>query len=647
MSAHSPQLSHPEYRPDIDGLRAIAVLTVVGFHAFPGWVKGGFIGVDIFFVISGFLISLIIFSNLERDSFSLAEFYRRRIKRVFPALLLVMVTCYVFGWFVLFADEYMQLGKHIAAGAGFVSNFALWNESGYFDSAAETKPLLHLWSLAIEEQFYIFWPLLLAFMWKRKLSFVTVTATVATISFAVNIYAINHDPTAAFFLPVPRFWELMIGGLLAYVALHKPQLNHQHQNIQSVMGVTLLAMALLFLNKASAFPGWWALLPTLGTFFIISAGPNAWINKRVLSNKVLVWVGLISYPLYLWHWPLLSFAHILVTHPSRELRIAVVLLAFLLAWLTYSQLERRIRWSRHNKTVLGLAITLLAVLLMGYITFAKYGFMKRETNKPFANTDQSLYLTSRHSDDSCKTKLGLDLLAEEVCLTSSEAPQFLFTGDSHAMALYSAINSKKYSAPATIISGHACALYPELEYTPTHEHSWGNNCTSIANEVIRFAQASSTVKTVIITNYYPQTSPEKPSVFRFNGHTLSEQDAFTIGTGHLIDQLVQLGKEVIYVVDVPHLKFDPKQCEARGIFPSLNQCTFNRNELDQSRSSYIQALKKLSQQHPKLKVFDTTELFCNAQTCYAANADGALLYADFNHLSINGSARVLKALLGR
>jgi peptidoglycan/LPS O-acetylase OafA/YrhL len=154
-----PQI-HPKYRPDIDGLRAIAVLSVVAFHAFPEWITGGFIGVDIFFVISGYLISTILFENLEKGCFSFVDFYSRRIRRIFPALLLVLTSCYLAGWFTLLADEYMQLGKHMAGGASFLSNFFLWNESGYFDNIADTKPLLHLWSLGIEEQFYIFWPLM-------------------------------------------------------------------------------------------------------------------------------------------------------------------------------------------------------------------------------------------------------------------------------------------------------------------------------------------------------------------------------------------------------------------------------------------------------------------------------------------------------
>jgi len=167
MSIKLPHLIHQPYRPDIDGLRAVAILSVIAFHAFPEYIPGGFIGVDIFFVISGFLISSILFSSLEHDRFSIVEFYIRRIRRIFPALLLVLSACLFVGWFVLFSFEYKQLGRHAAAGAGFIQNFVLWRESGYFDNAAATKPLLHLWSLAIEEQFYIFWPILLAIVWKR------------------------------------------------------------------------------------------------------------------------------------------------------------------------------------------------------------------------------------------------------------------------------------------------------------------------------------------------------------------------------------------------------------------------------------------------------------------------------------------------
>lgn len=296
-------LTHPKYRPDIDGLRAIAILSVVGFHAFPNWVKGGFIGVDIFFIISGYLISTIIYGSLERNSFSFVEFYIRRIKRIFPALILVLAACFIFGWFALLADEYKQLGKHIAGGAGFISNFSLWNESGYFDNLSETKPLLHLWSLGIEEQYYIVWPLLLWFAWKLRLNLLTITLLIATVSFILNIKGIGNDPVAVFYSPQTRFWELLIGSLLAYLTLYKhnhpsmanhnldvwfdkwiypaifsraPEANSNARiNFQSMCGAALIATGIFIIAKEQAFPGWWALLPTIGAVLIIAAGKQA------------------------------------------------------------------------------------------------------------------------------------------------------------------------------------------------------------------------------------------------------------------------------------------------------------------------------------------------------------------------------------
>lgn len=233
MPVTQSHLSPPNYRPDIDGLRALAVLSVIAFHVSPNWIAGGFIGVDVFFVISGFLISTIIFENLDKGTFSFTEFYARRIKRIFPALLLVLLTSFVLGWFALFADEYKQLSKHIMAGAGFVSNLVLWREAGYFDTEAETKPLLHLWSLGIEEQFYIVWPLLVWLLWMRKTNFVRIAAIIAVISFYLNIKTISITPVAAFYSPLTRFWELLSGSLLAWVTLYREKiyLNIQSQKI--------------------------------------------------------------------------------------------------------------------------------------------------------------------------------------------------------------------------------------------------------------------------------------------------------------------------------------------------------------------------------------------------------------------------------
>ena len=392
---NSEHLTHPKYRPDIDGLRAIAILSVIGFHAFPYWVNGGFVGVDVFFVISGFLISTIIFGSQARNSFSFVEFYIRRIKRIFPALILVLVASFAFGWFALLADEYKQLGKHMAGGAGFVSNFLFWNESGYFDNAAETKPLLHLWSLGVEEQFYIIWPLLLWFAWKLRLNLIAITIAVAAISFALNIAYVHGDPIAAFYSPQTRFWELMAGSVLAYLALHRQTLftifmnrfgkwfgqavyvqpiksnENILRNARSISGAALIAIGVLVITKARNFPGWWAVLPTLGAVLIISAGSQAWLNRVVLSNRVLVWFGLISYPLYLWHWPVLSFAHIVQSEPpSNALRISAVLISVALAWLTYRLVERPFRFGRYGKLKAGILLGLMIVV--GYAGYNCY-----------------------------------------------------------------------------------------------------------------------------------------------------------------------------------------------------------------------------------------------------------------------------------
>ncbi|WP_197712068.1 acyltransferase family protein [Polynucleobacter necessarius] len=298
MTTKPSHLSHPKYRPDIDGLRAVAVLAVVAFHAFPNWVKGGFIGVDVFFVISGYLISTIIFENLDKGTFRFSEFYARRIKRIFPALILVLGACLVFGWFILLADEYKQLAKHVVAGSSFLSNLVLWKEAGYFDNLSDTKPLLHLWSLGIEEQFYIVWPLLVWFSWKRKFNLLFIAIFFATLSFILNVKNIRQDAIATFYSPQTRFWELLSGSVLSWVTLYKNDafLNPANKinryfasvfrsdrtevngnllfSLLSLFGLILIVFGLWHINKELNFPGKWALIPVLGATMILIAGPN-------------------------------------------------------------------------------------------------------------------------------------------------------------------------------------------------------------------------------------------------------------------------------------------------------------------------------------------------------------------------------------
>ena len=385
------------YRIEIDGLRAFAVLSVVAFHAFPSLFVGGFIGVDIFFVISGFLITGHIFEKLDVGEFNFIDFFQRRIRRIFPSLIVVMFASLLFGWFTLLADEYAQLGKHIASGVTFISNFIFANEVGYFDSAAELKPMLHLWSLSVEEQFYILWPLTLWVASKRSLNIFSLTLLAFVASFLTNIIWVHTNPAETFFWPFGRFWEMLSGSLLAWFLVPKKRRLATHQvfyfqksnifqkalkffespianTFFSLAGFFLLLIGIFVINKKSPFPSYWALLPTIGTLLIINAGSQNFCSKIIFSNRLAVWFGLISYPLYLWHWPILSFLHILKDgSPHRDSKIAAVSLSIFLAWITYRFIELPIRFGRlkePNRTIsLIAAMTLVGFAgLIAYIT---------------------------------------------------------------------------------------------------------------------------------------------------------------------------------------------------------------------------------------------------------------------------------------
>jgi peptidoglycan/LPS O-acetylase OafA/YrhL len=359
-----------KYRPDIDGLRAIAVGSVVAFHTFPNFFKSGFVGVDIFFVISGYLISGIIVDAVEDRRFSYLDFYIRRIRRIFPALVIVIAATLVVGWYVLLPDEFERLGKHLAAGAGFATNLVLWSEAGYFDVSSDTKPLLHLWSLAIEEQFYILWPLILGLVWQRKRGLLIATLSIAAISFAYNVISVAHHPVAAFYSPLARFWELMLGGILAYLVRQRGEWLAHFPTQRAAGGLLLIGVSVFALNREFAFPGYWALFPTVGAFLVISAGFTNWISRYVLGNRLMVGVGLISYPLYLWHWPILVFAKIvkggLLTPTDRGAAIAA---SVALAFLTYRFVEYPIRHSSALRIPQSLAVAMAAAGALGLLIF--------------------------------------------------------------------------------------------------------------------------------------------------------------------------------------------------------------------------------------------------------------------------------------
>lgn len=664
MNRNRPYLTHPKYRPDIDGLRAVAVLVVVIFHFFPDKMPGGYIGVDIFFVISGFLISTIIFSSLERNRFSLIEFYIRRVRRIFPALILVMVSGLALGWFVLFADEYKQLGKHTAASAGFLQNFMLWHEKGYFDNSAETKPLLHLWSLAVEEQFYIFWPLLIAFVWKRRWSFLGLTVVIAVISFATNIYLITRgNISAAFYLPIPRFWELMVGGVLADIILHRPHLIDRHKDIQSILGFALLFAGLIFINSEREFPGWWALLPTVGAFFVISAGPTTWLNEKLLSNRLMVGIGLISYPLYLWHWLLLCYMRVIESGILlKETKLTILALALVLSVITYKIIERPLRQSE-NSVIKALTLTILMILL-GYFGLSIYnhdGINEREVVKVnmllksgYDGGDGGYSVNECGIEEADVKKLFANCVSDK-----RGVAKYALLGDSKAAPLFPGlVRTSTDSGRWLFIGGNGPngAPVPLLSTDPIY-----SSFQNLTVNAVRAIASNREIETVVIVAavraiFSLSDGAVGGNMSTYNnkymsslGQSLNYRRVFD-GLDSTINSFVSAGKKVVIVVDNPALP-SPEDCISRQIsIPLINVVAKVRTEecylplaehIDLARV-YRNLLIELQNKHPNdVQVFDTTNLMCDEElgVCGPTH-NGRLLYSYTDHISDYSAGRI-------
>jgi len=429
--------SRASYRPDIDGLRAVAILAVVAFHAFPRALPGGFVGVDVFFVISGFLISGIIFDALDRDRFSFTEFYVRRVRRLFPALTVVLIASLAAGWWLLLPSEYRQLGKHSAAGVGFAANLLYWQEAGYFDAQAEAKPLLHLWSLGIEEQFYLVWPAFLVLVVRQGWPLLRVVATICAASLVLSLWLSYTETAAAFYSPMSRLWELALGSACARLA--RPSGSTVRESL-AWLGAGLVALAIA-VTDARGFPGLWALLPTFGTALLILAGPDAWVNRYLLSARLMVGVGLISYPLYLWHWPLLTFARLAVLEMTVSRLLLTLALSVVFAVLTFRFVEAPIRvTSARRGGVLVLSIPMVLCAAWGATAYHREGFPSRFSGEVASIAAFAFDLTVPYRLGTCFLKDGQTAADfAPACVESATADRparIALWGDSHAAHLY-------------------------------------------------------------------------------------------------------------------------------------------------------------------------------------------------------------------
>ena len=478
-------LSSPSsrYRPDIDGLRAIAVMLVVNFHAFPEAMPGGFIGVDIFFVISGFLITGIIVRELDQQRFSLLTFYKRRIRRIFPALIVVLGATLVLGWLWMLPAAYAQLSADVFASAAFFSNIALLLQSGYFDIESARKPLLHLWSLGIEEQFYLFWPLILMLVARLRLSILVAASVIGIGSFVLNAALIGSNPIATFYLPFTRAWELLAGAVLA-CSWNEVSQTFAASNRRASIGLVLIATVAGVLDTKSAFPGWWAVLPVAGAALLLSA-PAAWFCRTLLASRPLVWIGLISYPLYLWHWPLLVFFGIIKFGPLTLMERELILgLSALLAWLTYWLVESPFRFGRPSPLKLAsLCAGMVLIAVAGGIVVQGRGFDFRLPLEIRAMADVPTQ-SSQWRIHECLLDLSHEMSFADSCVDRDRRPLVFVWGDSTAGALLPGLRKaqqvRNFGIAQFTSSSCIPALNADIAGTP--------NCRAINDKILARAR---------------------------------------------------------------------------------------------------------------------------------------------------------------
>lgn len=438
------------YRPDIDGMRAVAVLGVVFYHAYPALVPGGFAGVDIFFVISGYLISGLIFKQFGAGGFSFPQFYAHRIRRIFPALALVLVATFPLGWYLLAPGDFVDYAHSLLGGVGFYANFTDIKEN-YFQALGADSLLLHLWSLGIEEQFYLVWPLLIWSVWRWAPRILPVTIAVLIVaSFADNLLRADAFPIRAFYYPDARLWELAIGGGLAFATSRNAKLFVHWGYLFAGVGAAMLLAGLFLLNGNFAWPGWWALLPTIGTACVLAAGPDVWMNKRILASRLPVAIGKISYPWYLWHWPLLLAGRMAAwSLPQIWIDSLSVLTSLGLATATYFWVERPIRFGKRRRiNTIGPVVAMVVPAILAGIILAGHGFADRfpeDLRIILAARDRSRSEDRQFGYLKCfDATLSVTRLNPGECVDAKNSPSdrrplvFLW-GDSHAMSLYAGL----------------------------------------------------------------------------------------------------------------------------------------------------------------------------------------------------------------
>lgn len=652
------------YRPDIDGLRAVAIVSVIVYHAFPGVLPGGFLGVDVFFVISGYLITQLILRQMRQQSFSLAEFYRRRARRILPALLVVLVASALFGWFALLPEELKWLGRAIAWSAPFMANlfFArVGDYGGYFDPGSAISPLIHLWSLGVEEQFYLAWPVLLLLAGRARMTVRTLSAVIV-VSLALSIWGEWVRPAQSFYLPISRAWELAGGGLLAAARTGGPTLaiplrfaryRIGKPAVMSVAGLVLILLGTGFLTGALALPVLSGLIPTLGAATLIAAGSQAPVNRYFLASRPMVFVGRISYPLYLWHWPALSFTRIVIGRPLTNTEAtAAVLFAAVAAYATCRLVEEPIRFGRVKRRAVPALLWALAAMAILGAGLAR-GWVAGRLSNP------AVLAWEAAAGDWKFTALPKQNDLWPLAARSRRGKSAVFIGDSHIQQYWPRarrmVETHPRSSRSAVFATYiGCPPLPDIE----GRHR-GSRCSSAFSSAMALALHDD-VDTVVFGAFWEdyfmgefsgrQPLPVKLPVYSRGDALRRRLTLDSPGTkrafedfGRTILRLRASGRRVFILLSNPTSpRFDP-----RYLFPSMARLSLHlperisvgaslRSVDDRQYETYVAPLMGRLRDVAAASgaiIIDPGEALCPESTCPAANARGMPIHLDSNHLT--------------
>lgn len=615
------------YRPDIDGLRAIAVLAVIAFHANSRLMPGGFAGVDVFFVISGYLITGLIFDALESGTFSYAGFYARRIKRIFPAYIAVAVATLLVSSYMLIPNDYIFYTTSLAASWAFLSNvFFSMLSWGYFGQRTEEFPLLHTWSLSVEEQFYFLFPFLVVFLYRRHRKLLVPLLALACVAF-IAISQYKTGEIKSYFLITSRAHELLIGALSFFLARRYPIRDSRVAAVLAFAGLTLVAGAFAFIHKDLPFPGLNSLFPCIGAALLIIAGASGHSPIPVLQSRPLVATGLISYSLYLWHWPIFSYLKYRQVELTPAVGTAAVALAFLLAWCTWRLIENPIR--RHSALGFRQAIVPLYLVPAGiFMSVGLYSYVTEGAPRRFSAEMRELissYSFERDLTRACSVRaedykpVTFDYLVEHCSFGDLNAgkPRVLLIGDSHAHHFKPFVDQLAREAGMRAVYHVQGGCFPtELQVTDRNPELGPTTCQQRNADLLKLVGQ---FDYVVMSGFWA-SEPERD---------LEKE------LSHVINEVVRAGATPIIFKDNPFHEPDLSRCilyRKRGWADAGANCNIPYSYVTETQAEYDAIVERMKERQPSTVIIDPKRVMCGKQECatYVANT---ALYKDSNHIN--------------